>query len=111
MSSWIGIGPGTAWSRYYSEEKDCFSPVLWDVFDVRNSLVVCQSAHQTIVVSDMFNEKAFHKECSTFTQPLADTPAPFLGAKFTPDGKAVAVTYFTANEDLPEYTETISFVH
>jgi len=45
-----------------------------------------------------------------FFQPLADCSVPFQNAKFSDNGKAVQVTYFTVNEYISEFTETIYFV-
>ena len=107
IRSWTGIGPATRWSRYYSVTRDVFSSCYLDTYDEYCDLVVFPSTHKTVIVRDMFDEQLFYVELSTFSQPLAEFPAPIYDAKFVNDGKSIEVSYFTANKDILRFTEII----
>lgn len=99
-----GTGIGAQSGFYYDISYNRFSDVYQSILDQHGEFVV-YATEKTIIVTDIFGDKACWLELSSFSNPFSDAAFPFISATFSNDGSQIYVTYLTG-ENYEEVSET-----
>ena len=95
-----GTGIGTQWGYFYDIEEGAFSDTFQSIYDQADGKVVYTEG-KYVIVRNIFDEDAYCKVFSDFSQPFSEVVEPFVEIRFAEDGSYIEITYLSG----PDYSE------
>ena len=96
VSLQTGIGNATRWTIYYDPRTGQLSEPFIGVLDTDGELVVYIAPDgKAVCIREIFGQ--YYERFEEFSEDLASTAEPFVGAELCEDGQSLTLTYLAGN--------------